>query len=172
MTIVTLGKEEIRTITLLATQRWLEKIDSTDRPNYATGKASGALEHELLATIRANAVEWAVAKHYDLPWNVPVYPNDLHPRRKDLPDVGTNLEIRSLRTRNEVPVWKKDVNKNAIIVAGRVLDTDYFTRVEILGYIKAVDAQNEAWWQTEHGCWRVPLTALSQNPRNDHNSTE
>ena len=172
MTIVTLNKEEIRTITLLATQRWLEKIDSTDRPNYATGKASGALEHELLATIRANAVEWAVAKHYNLSWNIPFYTNDLHPRRKDLPDVGKNLEVRSLRTRNEVPVWDKDVSKNAIIVAGRVLDTDYYTRVEILGYIKAEDAIKPDWWSPEHKCWRVPVTALSQNRRNDHNSTE
>ena len=41
--IVELSKEEVRVCTMLATERWLMKFGSVDRPNYAQGKANGRL---------------------------------------------------------------------------------------------------------------------------------
>ena len=105
-----------------AIERWMEKKGSVDKPNYAKGKANGVLEHELLANVRANICEWAVAKHYNLSWNYPLYPNDIHKDRKDLPDVGIDGEVRSIRTQTSIPFWSKDINKR--IYGTKVLDTE------------------------------------------------
>ena len=109
--IIELNKDEVRVCTMLAVERWLTKFGSTDQPNYAQGKADGKLEPEINANIRANVCEWAVAKHYNLAWNNPWYPNALHKKRYPLPDVGENLEVRSIRTQDSIPFWGKDKEK-------------------------------------------------------------
>lgn len=167
MTIVTLEEPEIRVCVDLAVSRWLIKKNSTDRPNYAAGKAAGLLEHELLANIRANISEYAVAKHTGQPWTTPFYLNSDHKTRIDHPDVGTSYEVRTLRTRVEVPVWQKDIDKDAVVVATRLLDPEYYTQVEIIGQITAKQAQNHPeWWNddpTNQG-WRIPVDALTPLP--------
>lgn len=157
--IVDLTKDEIRVCSLIALERWLLKTNSTDAPNYALGKTEGRLEHELLANIRANVIEYAAAKLYALPWTFPWYPSDQHPARKDHPDVGTKVEVRSIRTANGIPVWQKDVDKQAIIVGGKTLNDNY-TQVEIYGSLPAIQAVRQDWYDTKYQCWRIPLTAL------------
>jgi hypothetical protein len=160
LTIVELSEAEVRVCTLIASERWLAKRWSVDRPNYATGKSKGYLEHELLSNIRANVCEYAVSKLYVLPWTFPWYPNSEHPRRKDHPDVGQKVEVRSIRTRDAVPVWSKDVDKQAIIVAAKVLEDDYFSQVEVYGHIPVSICQRDDWFSSSEGCWRVPLDAF------------
>lgn len=104
--IVTLTKDEVRVCANLAVERWLAKMGSVDRPNYAAGKRLGKLEPEINANIRANVAEWAVARTYNMQWSVPWYPNELHGQRKDIPDVG-DVEVRTVRTRDSIPFWKK-----------------------------------------------------------------
>lgn len=161
-TIITLTLDEVRVCTLIALERWLLKKDSIDRPGYAMGKRFGALEHELLANIRANVAEYAVSKHHGLPWTFPWYPNEEHPRRKNHPDVGTNLEVRTVRTKTEIPVWPKDVTKDAIIIGCKVLDDDYFTQVEIYGWFRAKDAKSSDNRDPRIGGWRIPLSAFKE----------
>ena len=132
--IVTLSKDEVRVCTLLAIERWLTKFGSKDKPNYAQGKADGKLEPEINANIRANVCEWAVAKQYNLGWNTPWYPNALHTKRYSISDVGSNIEVRSIRTQTSIPFWDKD--KDKIIIGTKCLDTEYYSEVEIFGYIK------------------------------------
>lgn len=159
--IVMLSTAEVRVCTVVAVERWLIKRDSVDRPNYASGKSNGYLEHELLANVRANVVEYAVAKVYGLPWTFPWYPNEEHPRRKNHPDVGRNVEVRNVRTRDEIPVWQKDVDKAAVIVGGRVLDGDYYSQVEIFGHRAAKNCVVDDWYSVSENCWRVPLSAFT-----------
>jgi hypothetical protein len=162
--LVTLTKDEIRVCSQVALERWLTKQNSQDQPNYAKGKALGHLEHELLATIRANVSEYAVARLYELPWTFPWYPNDQHPKRRDHPDVGTRTEVRTLRTRDRIPVWQKDIDKNAVIVATRVTNTN-FSEVEIYGWRQARDCQQPEWFEHASNAWRVPLDAFTDtNP--------
>lgn len=161
-TVITLTVDEVRVCTLIALERWILKKDSIDRPGYATGKRFGALEHELLANIRANVAEYAVSKYHGLPWTFPWYPNDEHQRRKAHPDVGTNIEVRTVRTRDSIAVWQKDVTKNAVIVAAKVTDDDYFTTVEIYGWFRAKDANRIEWREPQIAGWRIPLSEFKE----------
>ena len=120
--IVTLTKDEVRVCANLAVERWLAKMGSVDRPNYAAGKRLGKLEPEINANIRANVAEWAVARTYNMQWSVPWYPNELHGQRKDIPDVG-DVEVRTVRTRDSIPFWKKDAGRT--IFGVKVIDEEY-----------------------------------------------
>ena len=158
--IVQLSRDEVRVCTLLATERWLAKYGSVDRPNYAEGKKNGYLEHELLANVRANVSEWAVASLTDTAWNVPWYPNELHPRRAKLPDVGVNFEVRTLRTRDSVPFWNKDEGK--IIVGTKILDEDYYSQVEVYGWCNPAEYATSQYRDETISGWRVPVTELKE----------
>ena len=158
--IVSLSQEEVRLCTMLATERWFTKFGSVDKPNYAQGKADGKLEHELLSNIRANICEWAVAKQYNVSWNVPWYPNHLHPQRKHLADVHTNFEVRSIRTQDSIPFWDKD--KDNYVFGAKVLDTEYYSQVEVYGYIKAQDYMNDTWYDSYIKGWRVPVAEFKE----------
>lgn len=157
--IIKLSQEEVRVCTLLAVERWLTKFGSEDRPNYAAGKRMGKLEPEILANIRANIAEWAVAREYDLTWSVPWYPNEYHGRRKNIPDVG-DFEIRTIRTQNAIPFWKKDVGRT--IFGVKVLDEEYYSLVEIYGSFKADDFMNDDFADPTIGGWRVPVKLIEQ----------
>jgi len=156
--LITLSQEEVRVCTSLAVERWLTKYGSQDQPNYAKGKAEGRLEHELLANIRANVSEWAVAKAYDLPWNVPWYPNELHTNRKHIADVG-KYEVRTIRTADAIPFWKKDLGRR--IYGTKVLDTEYYSQVQIYGWFEAGENLSESYFDASIGGWRMPLDKLS-----------
>jgi hypothetical protein len=157
--IVELSSKEVRMCTLPAIERWMEKKSSTDKPNYAKGKADGVLQHELLANIRANICEWAVAKYYNLSWNYPLYPNEIHKDRASLPDVGIDGEVRSVRTRNDIPFWYKDINKR--IYGAKVLDTEYFSKVEIYGSIDPNNFMKDQYRDESINGWRVPVDQFS-----------
>ena len=155
--IVNLSQSEVRVCSLLAVERWLTKCRSEDRPNYAAGKKSGRLEPEINANIRANCAEWAVAKHYNLSWNVPWYPNELHTNRKNIPDVG-DFEVRTIRTQGSFPFWQKDVGR--IIYGAKVLDEEYFSQVEIYGWFEADRFMSDTYYDQEINGWRVPIWEL------------
>lgn len=158
--IVSLDKDEVRIATTLAVERWLAKFGSTDKPNYAKGKIDGKLEHELLSNIRANVCEWAVAKQYNQSWNVPWYPNSLHPQRKLLADVGANYEVRSIRTQTSIPFWKKDINN--YIFGAKVLDIEYYSEVEVYGHITPTDYMTDEWYDSYIEGWRVPVEQFKE----------
>lgn len=158
--IVNLSQEEVRVCTMLAVERWLTKFGSVDRPNYAEGKKSGRLEPELNANIRANVSEWAVAKHYNLSWNVPWYPNALHPIRKDISDVG-DFEVRTIRTQGAIPFWNKDTGR--IIIGTKVLDEEYYSTVEIYGSFNADNYMIDEFRDESINGWRVPINAIGDN---------
>lgn len=155
--IIDLSPEEVRVCATLGVERWLTKFGSIDRPNYAEGKKSGRLEPELNANIRANVSEWAVARHYNLPWNVPWYPNKYHTQRKDISDVG-EFEVRTVRTYGAIPFWSKDAGR--IIYGTKVLDDEYFSQVEIYGWFKADDYMVDTFFDTQIQGWRVPVELL------------
>lgn len=155
--IVKLSQSEVRVCTSLGVERWLTKFGSEDRPNYAEGKKAGRLEPELMANIRANVSEWAVAKQYNLSWNVPWYPNELHGRRKDIPDVG-NFEVRTIRTQSAIPFWQKDAGH--IVFGTKILDEEYFSEVEVYGWFEADKFMTNEFFDPAISGWRVPTDRL------------
>lgn len=157
MGIVRLTQEEVRVCAMIGMERWLMKFGSEDRPNYADGKRMGRLEPEINANIRANVSEWAVAKHYDLPWSMPWYPNELHTRRKNIPDVG-EYEVRTIRTQSAIPFWKKDADRT--IFGTKVLDEEYYSVVEIYGCFTAAEYMRDEYYDHSIQGWRVPIDRL------------
>lgn len=155
--IVQLSQEEVRVCSLLGLERWLTKFGSQDRPNYAAGKRFGKLEPELLANIRSNVSEWAVAKQYNLSWNVPWYPNELHKARKNISDVG-DFEVRTVRTQPAIPFWKKDAGR--IVYGTKILDEDYYSMVEIYGWFEADKFMTDQYADVSIDGWRVPVGEL------------
>jgi hypothetical protein len=77
-----------------------------------------------------------------------------------LSDVGNNIEVRSVRTQTSIPFWEKD--KGRIIVGAKCLDTEYYSSVEVYGYIKPEDYMNDEYYDNYINGWRVPLTLFKE----------
>jgi hypothetical protein len=138
------------------------KWGSTDRPNYA-GDNKAKLEPEISANVRTIVAEYAVAKLYRLPLTFPFYTNEEHPFRQHIPDVSPNIEVKSVRTRDEIPVFPKDVKPGRLLVGARVLDRDYYSEVEVYGWIRMEDVQRDEWRYVPEGSWRIPLTEFNDS---------
>ena len=153
--VVKLSKEEVRACADIALNRWMMKFGSIDRPNYA-GDNKKFLEPEIAANVRTIVAEYAVAKLYKLPLTFPFYPNEEHSFRKDFADVGNKVEVKSIRTRDEIPVFPKDIRPGWKLVGARVIDRDYYSEVEVYGWINMEEMKDE-WKYAPEGSWRVPL---------------
>ena len=136
------------------------KWGSIDRPNYA-GENKAKLEPEISANVRTIVAEYAVAKLYKKPLTFPFYTNEEHYFRKDIADVGQNIEVKTVRTRDEIPVFPKDIRDDWVLVGARVLDRDYYSEVEVYGWMSMADVQRDEWRYAPEGSWRVPLDAFS-----------
>ena len=161
--IVTLSKEEVRACADAALNRWMMKFGSVDRPNYA-GDNKRNLEPEIAANVRTIVAEYAVAKLYKKSFTFPFYPNEEHGFRKDIAEVGTNIEVKSIRTKDEIPVFPKDIRRDWILVGARVLDRDYYSEVEVFGWMlmDEIPDHNE-WKYAPEGSWRIPLDQFNQS---------
>lgn len=162
MAIVELSKEEVRLCADMALNRWMMKWGSTDRPNYA-GENKRKLEPEIAANTRAIVAEYAVAKHYKLPHVVPFYPNNEHYYRKEIPDVLNNIEVRTIRTMDAIPVWAKDKRPGLIIVGTFVTDKDYYSEVDVYGWMKSEDCYRDEWYYAPEDSWRVPKESFNSS---------
>ena len=161
--IVNLSKEEVRACADVALNRWMMKFGSEDRPNYA-GDNKRNLEPEIAANVRTIVAEYAVAKLYKKAFTFPFYPNEEHPFRKDIAEVGTNIEVKSIRTKDEIPVFPKDIRPGWLLVGARVLDRDYYSQVEIFGWLKMEDIPpHDEWLYVPEGSWRIPLDQFNQD---------
>ena len=156
--IVNLSKEEVRACADIALNRWMMKFGSIDRPNYQN---KNILEPEIAASVRTIVAEYAVAKLYKKPLTFPFYPNEEHGYRKDIADVGVNIEVKSIRTKDEIPVFPKDIRPGWLLVGARVLDRDYYSEVEVFGWLP-MEAMKDEWKYAPEGSWRVPLDQFSQ----------
>ena len=166
--IVKLSKEEVRACADIALNRWMMKFGSVDRPNYA-GDNKRKLEPEIAANVRTIVAEYAVAKLYKLPMTFPFYPNEEHPYRKDIADVGESIEVKTVRTRDAIPVFPKDIRAGWILVGAKVLDNDYYSEVEVYGWITMQEIlKHDEWKYTPEGSWRVPLNAFNDSGKNPY----
>lgn len=107
------------------------------------GKADAAhydksrMEEDRSAQPAAALCEIAVAKYAGEYWHGHVWHATDHAKHRSLADVGPNIEVRRVRTRNAVAVRRTDAGK--VLWAARMTDAEYRT-VEILGCIDADEA--------------------------------
>lgn len=140
------------------------KWGSIDRENYA-GDNKRNLEPEIAANVRTIVAEYAVAKLYKKSFTFPFYPNEEHPYRKDIAEVGTNIEVKTIRTKDEIPVFPKDIREGWILVGARVLDRDYYSEVEVYGWLPMEEIPKHPEWKyAPEGSWRIPLDQFRSNP--------
>lgn len=159
--IIKLTKEDVHACASIATPRWLMKWGSTDRPNYA-GNNKYKLEPEIAANVRTIVAEYAVSKLYKLPMVFPFYPNEEHSFRMYNPDVLPCLEVKTVRTQDKIPVFPKDIREDIVIIGVKVLDDDYYSLVEVYGWLRAEDCVRPEWRDPDEDSWRVPPEAFNQ----------
>jgi len=160
--LVKLSPEEVRACADAGLNRWMMKFGSIDRPNYA-GDNKSKLEPEIAANVRTIVAEYAVAKLYRKSFTFPFYPNSEHGYRKDIADVGTNIEVKSIRTKDEIPVFPKDIRDGWILVGARVTDRDYYSEVEVFGWLRMEQVQRDEWLYKPEGSWRIPLDQFNES---------
>jgi hypothetical protein len=146
---------------MLGVERWLAKQGSTDKESYAMGRKNKYLEHDLVNSVRANISEWAVAQHYALGWNGGItYTNEQHGRRRYLPDVGTNVEVRTRRTGGEFAFWEYEIDKEGFAVFTEIVDDSTFAEVRILGWLPIKRCSLPEYWDKDQKRFYVPATDL------------
>lgn len=153
--IVNLTKEEVRACADVALNRWMMKWDSVDRPNYA-GANKAKLEPEVTANIRTIVTEYAVSKLYKTPLVFPFYDNSEHAWRSKFPDVMPNFEVKSIRTKDAIPLFKKDNKPGYLLVGTFVMNTNTFAEVDVFGWMPIEDGYKDEFWSANEGFWRIP----------------
>jgi hypothetical protein len=101
-----------------------------DAPYYDRAR----MEEDRNAQAAAAICELAVAKYTNQYWHGGVWHRTDHGKYKTLADVGSNIEVRRVRTGNAVKVRRRDAGK--VVWAARVADQEYKT-VELLGFVSA-----------------------------------
>ncbi len=130
--IITLEAWEYEHAYQVGIRRFTENWTKKDAAYYDKSK----MEEDRNAQPAAAICELAVAKYTNQYWSGHVWNKQDHAIHKGKPDVGTNIEVRRVRTQSGPAVRDKDLNRNLIIWGARLVDSEYKT-VELLGWIEA-----------------------------------
>ena len=117
-------------------RRYAENWGKPDAKHYDAFR----MEDNRTAQVAATVCELAVAKVTNQYWGGHVWPQGKHKEYKDLPDVGTNIEVRRIRTSPDAAVRKKQLGKGLILFVAQP-DPPELRSVDILGWID----HDEAW---------------------------
>jgi hypothetical protein len=138
MTIVKIEKWEYERANAVGIARCTARWGSKDAPHYAD---KARQEDNRTAEVAAALCELAVAKLTNRYWHGHVWHHTEHQKYRDLPDVGYNIEVRRLRTRDTVAIRRHQNDKsNLIVFAARVIGAE-MDSVEVYGYIN----QQSGW---------------------------
>ena len=119
-------------------RRYAENWKAPDAKHYDAFR----MEDNRTAQVAATVCELAVAKVTNQYWGGHVWPQGKHKEYKDLPDVGTNIEVRRIRTSPDAAVRKKQLGKGLILFVAQPQPPE-LRSVDILGWID----HDEAWEQ-------------------------
>ena len=143
MPIVKIEKWEYERAFAVGIARCTARWGSKDAPHYADKSRQ---EDNRTAEVASALCELAVAKLTNRYWHGHVWHHTEHRLYRNLPDVGTNpdgnnIEVRRLRTRDEVAVRRRQNDQEKLVIfAARVIGPE-MREVEVLGYI----SQKEGW---------------------------
>lgn len=128
--IVELEPWEYEWVSHVGARRYIENWSKVDATHYDRKR----MEDDRTAQVAAAACELAVAKWTNSYWSGHVWPAGDHERRKNIPDVGTNIEVRRLRTRETAALRRKQLGKNLVLFVAKPLMPE-IRAVEIYGWI-------------------------------------
>jgi hypothetical protein len=138
VTLVSLEAWEYERACQVGIQRYTARWTSRDASHY---QDKARQEDNRTALVAAAICELAVAKLTNRYWHGHVWHASEHHKYKDLPDVGTNIEVRRLRTRECVAIRKKQNDRKDLVVFAARAVMPELRQVEVLGYIE----QKEGW---------------------------
>jgi hypothetical protein len=117
-------------------------IENWNRGN-AVHYDKSRMEDDRTAQVAACVSELAVAKYTNRYWSGHVWHRHEHYKYKDIPDVGTNIEVRRLRTKETAAVRKHQLEKNLVLFVAKPIMPE-LRQVEIYGYLEYDIAWNVA----------------------------
>lgn len=137
MPIVKIEKWEYERAFAVGIARFTARWGSPDASHY---QDKSRQEDNRTANVASALCELAVAKATNRYWHGHVWHHTEHHLYRHLPDVGTNIEVRRLRTRSSVPIRRYQNGKGLVVFAARVLG-DEMQEVDVLGYV----TQERGW---------------------------
>lgn len=117
-------------------RRFTENWGRVDAQHYDRSR----MEDDRTAQVAACVCELAVAKYANRYWSGSVWKAADHKKYRDLPDVGRNIEVRRLRTKDVVPIRQHQLGKGLKLFAARPVMPE-LREVDIYGWID----HDEAW---------------------------
>ena len=136
MTLIELEPWEYEWASHVGARRFIENCGKRDAAHYDKKR----MEDDRTAQVAACVGELAVAKATNQYWSGHVWHKSDHETYKHLPDVGTNIEVRRIRTSPSGAVRKRQLGKGLQLFIVRPVPPE-FRAVELLGWID----HDEAW---------------------------
>ena len=136
MIVVELHPWEYEWASHVGARRFIENWGKRDAVHYDKKR----MEDDRTAQVAACVGELAVAKLTNQYWSGHVWHKSDHKTHKHLPDVGTNVEVRRVRTSSNGAVRRRQLGQNLDLWIVRPVAPE-FRAVEMLGWIN----HDEAW---------------------------
>lgn len=111
-------------------RRYIENWGKGNAQHYDAAR----MEDDRTAQVAACVSELAVAKYANRFWSGHVWPVRHHSIYKEMADVGTNIEVRRLRTRDAAAVRKHQVGKGLVLFVAKPV-TPELRSVEMYGFV-------------------------------------
>lgn len=134
--IIDLEPWEYEHVNVVGIGRYVANWEKQDAAHYDKSR----MQDDRTAQVAAAACELAVAKYTNQYWSGHVWPKESHDKYKKVSDVGLNIEVRRVRTRNSVAVRERDLGRNLVLWAAKAIEPE-LRSVELLGYLP----HDEAW---------------------------
>lgn len=128
--IINLTPWEYEWVSHVGARRYIANWNKGDAKHYDRDR----MEDDRTAQVAACAAELAVAKFANRYWSGHVWDARDHNLYRHAPDVGTNIEVRRIRTRNEAAVRKHQVGQKLILFVAKPLMPE-IRSIEIYGWI-------------------------------------
>jgi hypothetical protein len=134
--VITLEPWEYEWASHVGTRRYIENWGKSDAAYYDKSR----MEDDRTAQVAACVAELSVAKYTNRYWSGHVWNAQEHGKYRGQPDVGTNIEVRRLRTRDTAAVRRKDLGKGLILFVAKPFMPE-LRICEIFGWIE----YDKAW---------------------------
>ena len=96
-------------------RRYIENWNKKNAPHYDSSR----MQDDRTAQVAACVAELAVAKYLNQYWSGHVWHDSERSKFRNLPDVGTSIEVRSLRTRESAAVRKYQVGMGLVLFVAK-----------------------------------------------------
>ena len=137
--VITLEPWEYEWASHVGIRRFIENWGKGDAVHYQRER----MQDDRTAQVAACVAEIAVAKYANRYWSGSAWKASQHGANKDGPDVGTNIEVKRLRTRNYATVRRRQVNKGMVLFVAKPIEPE-LRQVIIYGFRDYDEAWNLA----------------------------